>query len=504
MWYILGTGKIEKMSFINKIFKKIILYSSLGILLFLPGHILADGVIIGPSISHTDQFNYLSPKSQQAFINHENGIQKMIIAIAPEIRLENAVWIFPVPADPNKVTIDVLSKLPNLYGNEITDEANLSLLSVKNFLYATQIYPRLFWELLAPRKITPGGVWSLDVREPFYEAPKDITIYERLEKEGVISEIITAKNGEAIYQYLKEKNPNFKKDSIPILDNYIGKNFSFVVSWISENSLNQQSNQSNSRRIPPVIPFFNQEENYQMQLSYRSRGIFVTFPSKKIYYPLILTSVYGSEIIPISIRIFGFNTPNLFRDIKNYTKTDYFIQSNPSIADEELKNFYGPSLGWGKLKNIKYTKIEINAPSKLLTEDLWIQKRSPLKALYASFIIRYSIAIGVLCFILASILAGIFSGLLIFKEARNKKGLVKLSLLGLSNCLSIIGLLITTALIKINCTKTDDTLIKNLKEQARPRRPLIIDLRKVAFVPLFSLVFLAVVWILVNLITISL
>jgi len=73
-------------------------------------------------------------------------------------------------------------------------------------------------------------------------------------------------------------------------------------------------------------------------------------------------SVYGSEIVPITIRVIGHVSPKVFEGIKNYTETDYYLGSYKSFP-YDLKDFNGE-----QSNDIKYTKIKIKAPSEFLTE----------------------------------------------------------------------------------------------------------------------------------------
>lgn len=441
-------------------------------LLAIPKSALADGMVIKPD-PYSDRWDYLGESNQQAFINYENGLEKMILSIGMKEASENAVWVFPVPAEPNKVVIDVVTKMPRLSGEEITKKAKSNLSDIKKVLPVTQIYTIPFIISLsgARYKAPLEGIGApLGVGEEI-AIETDVIVYEHLEKEGITTEIITAKTAQALYRYLQNKNLKIEEGSIPVLDHYIGKEFTFVVSWISQRgSLKGQ------------------------------RGVFVTFPTKKIYYPLLPTSVYGSETIPITIRIMGFVSPKVFQDIKDYTETDYFIDRYFRI-DTELKNFYS-----GVTKDIKYTKIEINAPSKMLTSDLWISSRAPLKTFYASFISKHPAISCILLLILSSIITGLLAGIIIFREARNRKGLIKFGLIGLFNCLSIIGFIIATSFAKTKKIREEDKeLLAELKRRGYSTWAIQAkDLRKLSFIPLFSVSFLIISWIIVSLIQLSL
>ncbi len=104
-----------------------------------------------------------------------------------------------------------------------------------------------------------------------------------------------------------------------------------------------------------------------------------------------------------------------------------------------MKSFYS-----GQSKNVKYTKIDISAPSKFLTDDLWIRRHSPLKTYYSSFVAMHPGICTILLLLLSSFITGILAGWIVFKELR--KNIVKLGLIGLSNCLSLVGLIVVTHL----------------------------------------------------------
>lgn len=420
----------------------------LAIFSFTSKSALADGMMI-KSDPYLDRWDYSSESNQQAFINYDNGLQKMIISVG--IENENSdgiVWLFPVPSEPNKVAIDVVKSLPQLSGEEISEKAKSNLNNTIKFLQMTQIYPIPFIFLSQPLGVSePVEINILGMSEDISKSVEsDVVVYEHLEKEGITSEIITAKTATGLYDYLNNKGLKIESGSIPVLDDYIGKEYSFVASWInsSENIVSTQ------------------------------RGVFVTFPTKNIYFPMLPTSVYGSKTIPITIRLIGHVSPKIFQNIKSYTKTEYYIGS--ISFNNDLKNFYS-----GPNQNIKYTKIEINAPSKFLTDDLWISNSAPLKTYYSTFFAKHSVISTILLLIISSSITGILVGWIFFKALR--KNIFKLGLLGLFNCLSIFGLLIATVFVR---TKEKDEGIRSVLTEE--------------FVFLFSISFLIVSWLLVNLV----
>jgi len=85
---------------------------------FIPKLVFADGMMIAPD-PYSDRWDYSDESNQQAFINYEGGLQKMIISVGlGGNNSSGAVWLFPVPAEPNKVAIDVIKSLPKFDGGE--------------------------------------------------------------------------------------------------------------------------------------------------------------------------------------------------------------------------------------------------------------------------------------------------------------------------------------------------------------------------------------------------
>ena len=489
------------------------LVTFLAVFSFIPKSVLADGVIMRPD-PYSDRWDYSGENNQQAFINYDNGLQKMIISVGLEgENSKGVVWLFPVPSDPNKVAIDVVKSLPQLSGEEISKKAKSNLDDTTKFLQITQIYTIPF--VLFSQTFNSAGIEGFDnalgVSQGINRGVEpDVIVYEHLEKEGIASEIITAKTANGLYEYLKSRGLKIESGSIPVLNNYIGKEYSFIASWISApekiisaqdikdnlniyfsnqsrypkffelvNSLKQKYSEFNQALNPTEFLKSQQGETVLQELTQaiqndlsiiadaynrnqtnlsNQRGVFVTFPTKDIYFPLLPTSVYGSKIVPATLRIIGHVSPKVFQDIKSYTKTEYYVDNYASFADD-LKNFYS-----GQNQNIKYTKIEINAPSKFLTDDLWINNQAPIKTYYSTFVAKNPITSAIILLILSSIMAGILAGMFIFRELR--KNIVKLGLIGLSNCLSIFGLLITTVLVGTkNKNESVEPLLAEIKQK---------------------------------------
>lgn len=411
--------------------------------------VFADGVMI--RIPHDDtSWNYSDETNQEVFINYEAGLQKMVIAVEGQTNNnERIFWIFPVPADPEKVTIDIVKKLPDFEGSRIKEKAAYNLKAARKFLSNTQIYP-----VLNPLSSLITGVADFQSSK----TPGGVSVYDHLEKEGLTTEIITAKNSSGLYDYLSNKGLDINENSLTSFDYYMGRDYSFIVSWVT-----QPTNNWGIKHFTSAIDSSKEPTNIN-RVSIQ-KGLYITFPVKKIYFPLMPTSIYGSKIIPVTLRVLGLVSPEIFNDIKNYTTVEYFTDGNISNVSY-LKGFFNKV----KMGPIRYTKIVIEAPSKLLTEDLWIKSKPPIGIWLISFIADHIFLSKVIYLAVCSFITGIVAGFITLKPLRKK--IFKLGIVGLSNCFSILGLIVATHYLKVsNYSNLNNTVtITRIKGHAFWRR----------------------------------
>ncbi|PIN71850.1 hypothetical protein COV21_03995, partial [Candidatus Woesearchaeota archaeon CG10_big_fil_rev_8_21_14_0_10_45_5] len=76
-----------------------------------------------------DMWNLASENQQLAAINYKDGFENMLISIGlnDDIHGEKAVWMFPVPANPDDVVIDILKGFPLLQGKDIDTVYNTAV-----------------------------------------------------------------------------------------------------------------------------------------------------------------------------------------------------------------------------------------------------------------------------------------------------------------------------------------------------------------------------------------
>lgn len=472
------------------------------LILLIPGMALADGMIVYP---HDGRWDYTLEKNQEAVINFENGTEKMILSIGLENSKNNQLWLVPLPSGPEKIAVNVIDRFPTLSGEDVFKKAKANVTDIQKILSVTQLYPIPFIDWYSSNvvydRVAPMSGLAENVT-----AEQDVTVYEHIEKEGITSEIITAKTANGLYDYLQSKNLKIEKGSIPVIDKYIGQDFSFVASWLSP-----QKTTPSPTPTPSIMPL--EESNGVSQKTSEiaprppypgpQRGLSLTFSTDKIYFPLLPTSVYGSETVPATIRVLGFVTPEIYQDIKNYTTTKYYSQSSRYIL-QDFKNFYQGDYDG----NLDYTKIEIKAPSKFLTDDLWVNNTKPANVDYANSLANSSwglFFLGLAIFLIASYAAAVLIGLIVFKGLRNRK-IFKFALSGLFNALTIIGLIIAMVFWPTKDMKPGD---EQFFEEAKKRgySPAALrtrDWRKIIFVPAFSIIFLALVWALTALVRLTL
>jgi len=405
------------------------------IILILPT-IFADGGFI---IRDQDMWIMHPEKQQYAAINYKNGFQNMILTIDinEDLQGDKGVWIFPIPAKPEKTVINIIRGFPQLTGYDVQEKADESITAIFFSMMATQIVPM---PLILLQTLFGGAANKFGAL-----IGDGVTIHESIERMGLTTELITTEDETSFITYLSNKKLTLPNEFYSILKDYIGKEYSFVVSWISnleEFKLQKIENSEIRRR------------------SYRSIGnigVSITFPTEKIYYPLKPTSVYGSLRVPAIIYVMDYVTPELYSEIKTDSEINYFFQRRYKPT-EELKDFF---FSQDNIQDLKYTKIKINPPSKYLTKDLWIKKATPFRVTLADIANRFPLIYGFFFIILLSGLASILAAKTIFKK--EKPSISRFFLYGLWNLTTLIGFGIRTYFMKTKdiSKKSYDYIIKN-------------------------------------------
>lgn len=374
----------------------------LALSLLQPLAVLACGMSM---VSSESGWAFGNDSAEQSFINFENGEEKLIISRNFANGSHDTVWVIPIPASPNSVKIDVLPDTPKFSGYDVSKHADKKLSNIRDALLSTQIYPIVpiifsstfgtVGSSLDNSRAIPGSLGGVPKG-----ISQDVVVYQHLEKEGMVAEVLSATNSDSLYEYLNEKGLKVEKNSISILQDYIGKDFSFVASWVSPSATGEST-----------------------------KGLLMTFPTDKIFYPLKPESGTPGDGLPETITIVGHVTPNLYADIKNSTDVNYYY----SVGGSSLKDFFSSDKGFG------FTKIVINVKPDKLTQDLYISENTPLKILNAQFINLHPFIYGLILLIIISLVSTYLVIRLFLSSAQVKPNFIGL---GILNCLTLVGTII--------------------------------------------------------------
>lgn len=374
--------------------------ASLFLLTFLTPAIVGDGCVFIPTV---DEWIMSYEEKQIALINYEDGMENLTIVIEMEnsnLQADQAFWLFPVPGNPDNSDIDIIKNIPFYLGgyNDIRADAKEAVSNSMVMMVYSQPHLSLiplFWYL-------SSGVMTGNIA---YD--KNLNIHQHIEKMGLTSELISAKTSDAINTYLDDKNITLSEDALNIIDEYVGNDYSFVVSWISDLETFKEEAKINI--------WYYEEEYYVL-------GVSITFPTDEIYYPLRLTSLYDEKLIPILIQVGGYVT--LKNSFKN-TNVNYYL--------------YGEK---------EYTEISIRTESKEFTEDLWIENKEPASIQSSKFILSNLLLFSILVFMISSMLASIVSALIVY--FKRKPILWKFAVIGLGNFLTIFFVFAMSFIFKMN------------------------------------------------------
>jgi hypothetical protein len=372
---------------------------------------------------------------QLCAIYYDNGYQNMILTVGlSQLEGEKAIWIFPVPAEPDETVIDIIKGFPSLTGDDVLEEAEEAVANAFNYMRITQPYYGAVWFPFFYLGTYYAGLAGKAAEHD------GLTVHERIEKMGLTTELVTAESADALYDYLSAKDVDLPASSKAVLDEYIGQRYSFVVSWISDVEEFKSS--------PVTYPV----ESYQrygtpyfdVGVSRYVLGVSITFPTEKIFYPLKPTSVYGSTRIPTVIYVLSLATPEFYPEIEKDAQVNYFYSRYYNVPDY-LDPFFN---GQSSISDLYFTKIRLNPPSKYLTDDLWIMNSAPAYVAAAQFLHGSSGYWGFVMLIFISCLSSMLVGWKMFRY--HEPQLRNFALLGLANCTSLIGFLLISHKLRIN------------------------------------------------------
>ena len=381
------------------------------LILCIPLPVFADGkVFTGLDRSG---FRHISQNEQRAAIKFENNVEDLVIAISyiPE-EDTSALWIFPVPAKPDTVKLDVVDRFPTVRGYDPYRETDAAIWQMMMYARFTQFYPTCF-------EVTAGS--SL----------RGVQLHGEVEKYGIRAEVITADSEEALIGYLKAKE-KIPAGSFSDFAGYLNERYSLVVCYIDsrEKLLNEFPEAEKLLKIGGRDP------------NERWPCLHVRFPTEKAYYPMKPTSGYGHELMKFDFYVSGYVyarplVGNSLLGLPHPNAVDQpirFYHKNPDArnsgdAQEDTTFFIGS----------KYTHLSFSAIAKEMDQDIYFPEYRSPKLRYAEILAFFNNRWGkMLCAITfaaaLSYIAGGLTGLLFFKKWKSY------ARFALWNLLTIIGL----------------------------------------------------------------
>ncbi|MCX7749560.1 MAG: hypothetical protein N2645_22095 [Clostridia bacterium] len=349
---------------------------------------------------------------QVCAIDYHEGIQNMLLTVSfadEEISGQKAVWLFPVPSGPKSIQLDVQKGFPTFRGVDIENLAEENIQSMFSLMRSSQLYPVV------------GSLFSGTMSAP--RSKERPIIHQSMEKMGIKTELVTASDLKIFEGYLVEKGLKLRDNAQSVLKDYMDKDYSFVVTWISDLEKYMEEMQNINER----------------NLNSNIIGVNVKFPTEKIYYPLKPTSVYGELEVPTTIYVLGHVTPQLYDAIKSQSRVNYYRNRfyEDTFKQNQIDFFKDRTLD----KNFPYTKIEINSPSNSFKDDLWIKPEAPFKIILAEHFngsLKY--ILGVVIFLLCSVITSLLTGFIVFGKKTPSKLLIPI---GVFNIFTILGVWIS-------------------------------------------------------------
>ncbi len=302
---------------------------------------------------------------QYAYITYKNGIETMILTVKlDDVNGTKGVWMFPVPANISSVKIENIATHDLPYTPPSLESENLNEKFNETFVFSAMVtcmQPIPFNILIY---LVNQGVSSLGVAGE--GSPEVITIWYH----GIIFEIVSLSDENAFTRYLNSNNLTLNSATNTIIDSYLNKNYTMIFGWI-ENITEYKDWLVRNHIERPIL------------------NIKLSFPTKKIFFPLKISSVFGDQEVEVLLHIKTMVSPVLYPEIKNSTHITYKTDGVRVLIKTRASNF---------------------------TQDLWFSEEIPDYVETETLFINNNILVIFLINTLSSIGALAISNKLIFSK----------------------------------------------------------------------------------------
>lgn len=358
----------------------------------IAGPAWADGVMLdlSPSAAH----ELVGQKAQRAWLEWQGGREKLTIAVQKSSATPRLAWLIPLPAPAKDVKLALVNELPGWAGEEIRAAARYSLWKYVIVLYFFGAF-LLFggsgeWLglLLVMAFLASIAIPSFGP-SPGSSAPVEARTFARAELGGLVSELVEAPSAGALRDYMKAKSLLLPKSVAKTLEGRLGPETSLIVSW-AEGSRIQDS-----------------------------LAVEASFPAAKPFYPMRLTSAYGSRNLTVELKLKGWHSPDPEPAVQGTYRLGYY---------------HDPAAG------IRYTRVLFHGKAGSASEDWTFSPKRPAAGLWLALGAAASPWLATLALLLVSgIAASIVVGACAYPDWRSRSGLGRLCLLGLSTALPYFG-----------------------------------------------------------------
>ncbi len=418
--------------------KSVLLFFVVLVFLF-PLSTFGGGVILNED---DKKYEFEVPSNYSAFITNKEGVQGMVVSFETENVDDDLLWIFPVPASPEEIEIGISPGDVRFSGTRVIHKAKEEIEDKEKWLRYSQIWP-YFYEKLFDKVPEEVYIKPISLKEASVEVQELVKIHKHLKEEGMEVQLITAKEKEALLEYLKERGIEVEPESISSLEKYLSEDFSFIVSFMEAP---EKEEVGGEKEILKSI----------------RRGVMAKFPTEEIYYPLSSMQIHGDERASVTLNVAGFVSPEIFERIKEDTNTEYFLSERITMEDGHKTFLENPE------EIEKFTKTRISTASKNLTQDLKVSEETPFLIFLSYNFYKCPWVFFFFALAIFSFVAGMITGPIVSGKDRNIRGILRWGKIGLFNVLSIIGLSVRVGFEKM--------------ENGKVQKPLIVILYTIVFV----------------------
>jgi hypothetical protein len=392
-----------------------------------------------------DDWNLSAEETQYGMINYVDGEERFMLTIRVDSEsldlADAAVWMFAVPADSDTIDIDLMPAVTELNGETVADLARKELCSNLLLGYGTQLYPILMLPLF-------GAVDSPLVLSDGYRDSMGggVEVTQHVESRGLTAEVISTTQADALESYLEDRELHLDDAAVSLINEYIGLNYSFIISWISD---------MEQFRDEGVLQYDHSTGSYYYEL-----GLYSVFPTDRIFYPMRLTSIYGETVVPMMLQILGHVEPDgsafdygkLGIAVRHSVDDHYYVYVSQEVSeffttDAQTIDPYGDVM-----LDVEYTEVVITVPSEQLEADLWMVPTSSAALDAQQWIQDNGFVTATMVIIVLSVMTGMIAGIIVF--GHHRPVLWKFAALGLANLLTIVGLWLVARRLEIERTMT--------------------------------------------------